>query len=308
MKNSFGKITNCQICDATDLQDVLFMGYIPPVNEALLAGTLQGELEFFPANLMVCKECELAQLDYIAEADKMFPASYPYTSGTTKSLRKNFKNLRDEASDLIDLQAGELVVDIGANDGSLLENFHGQRLVGVEPTDIGFLAEKKGIHLINRFFDSETVEQILRDFGHAKLVTATNVFAHIQDVNSVLKNVSILLDEKGVFVSENHYFIDLIQNLQYDAIYHEHLRYYSLTSLSYLFELHDLEIFHAVKIPTHGGSIRVYACRRGYSNPRKTFSNLSMTSQLAENYLLLYHNSKIVFMTQKCQYYRNYSK
>ena len=105
-------------------------------------------------------------------------------------------------------------------------------------------------------------------------MTATNVFAHIQDVNSVLKNVSILLDEKGVFVSENHYFIDLIQNLQYDAIYHEHLRYYSLTSLSYLFELHDLEIFHAVKIPTHGGSIRVYACRRGLLKPTENIQQL----------------------------------
>ena len=84
----------------------------------------------------------------------------------------------------------------------------------------------------------------------------------------------LYLDEKGVFVSENHYFIDLIQNLQYDAIYHEHLRYYSLTSLSYLFELHDLEIFHAVKIPTHGGSIRVYACRRGLLKPTENIQQL----------------------------------
>src|SRR5581483_11352883 len=105
--------------------------------------------------------------------------------------------------------------------------------------------------------------KVVAESGKARIVTATNVFAHIDDVQSVVRNITNMLDERGVFVSESHYLYSLLETLQYDTVYHEHLRYYSLHSLKYLLESQELEIFHAKRIPTHGGSIRVYAARKG---------------------------------------------
>jgi hypothetical protein len=113
------------------------------------------------------------------------------------------------------------------------------------------------------FFDANAAAHVVRECGTARVVTATNVFAHIEGVHDVVEGVTTMLDDEGVFISESHYLMSLIETTQYDTIYHEHLRYYSLESLRYLLEMHGLEVTHARRIPTHGGSIRVYAARRG---------------------------------------------
>ncbi len=125
------------------------------------------------------------------------------------------------------------------------------------------LANERGIKSMMMFFGPEAAAKAVAENGKAAVVTATNVFAHIEHVHEIAKSVVSMLGEKGVFISESHYLPSLIETLQYDTIYHEHLRYYSLTSLKYLLESHGLEIIHAKKIPTHGGSIRVYAARKG---------------------------------------------
>lgn len=135
--------------------------------------------------------------------------------------------------------------------------------MGIEPTNTYKLAVEKGIPTRNAFFTKDVAENVRREFGSARLVTATNVFAHIDRVHDVVEGIKSLLDKKGVFVSENHYLGSLVETLQFDAIYHEHLRYYSVTSLRNLFASHGTEIFHVKKIPTHGGSIRVYAAEKG---------------------------------------------
>ena len=157
----------------------------------------------------------------------------------------------------------DLIIDIGSNDGNLLSNFKNKhRVLGVTPELIGRLAIKRGINtLIKYFFDNSTAKHILKKYGKAKLITATNVFAHIDDVDKVMKNILKNIDKKGVFISESHYLVSLIKTVQYDTIYHEHMRYYSLTSLNYLFRKYKLKIFYAKKISTHGGSIRVYVAR-----------------------------------------------
>ncbi len=116
----------------------------------------------------------------------------------------------------------------------------------------------------------DAVRAVVAREGRAKVVTATNVFAHIEDVHEVVGGVLELLDESGLFITESHYLLSLVETLQYDTIYHEHLRYYSLTSLKYLLEMHGLEVIHARTIPTHGGSIRVYAARRGQYEVRES--------------------------------------
>src|SRR5439155_41524 len=180
-------------------------------------------------------------------------------------LRENFAELQAEATPLLGLKKDDLVVDIGSNDGTLLANFQkaGNRVVGIEPTDVGKTANARGIPTITAFFDSAAVDEVLSKYGRASVITATNVFAHIEGIHAIVDALLRLLGDDGVFISESHYWVGLMDTLQYDTIYHEHLRYYSLTSLRNLLAMHGLEVFHARPIPTHGGSIRVYAARKG---------------------------------------------
>jgi len=257
-------VEKCQICDNTDLESIIFLGYLPPVNKMNIIGDKPHEQPSYPAELLYCPKCHLVQLGLVVDAKVLFPAEYPYTSSTTKILRDNFAELYTECSEIIDIDKEDLVVDIGSNDGNLLSNFKdAHRVLGITPEDIGKIAIERGIPTILDYFCEEVVDKVLAEEGKAKIITATNVFAHIENVHDVLKGIMNLLDEDGVFISESHYLLPLLETLQYDTIYHEHLRYYSLHSLKNLLESHGLEIFHAKGIPTHGGSIRVYAARKG---------------------------------------------
>ncbi len=258
-------VDRCQVCGSSDLRSILFIGYLPPVNGMPPVGSRPGEEPAYPAEVLRCGNCELVQLGLIVDPAILFPPTYPYTSGTTRILRENFAQLYEEVRSRFPMDAGDLVVDIGSNDGTLLENFQkgGYRVRGIEPTNAGRLAQVRGIPTDIAFFDADAVATIAAKEGRARVVTATNVFAHIEDVHTVVENVLALLAPDGLFITESHYWLALVETLQYDTIYHEHLRYYTLTSLRYLFAEHDLEIVHARRIPTHGGSIRVYAARRG---------------------------------------------
>lgn len=257
-------VNKCQICENPKLERILFLGYLPPVNKMNPIDQRPCEQPSYPAELLYCPKCHLVQLGLIVDAKVLFPPEYPYTSSTTKILRENFAELYSECSSLIDLSERDLVVDIGSNDGNLLSNFKDKhRVLGITPEEIGKIAIERGIPTIIDYFGHKVIETILKKEGKAKIVTATNVFAHIEKVHDVLSGILELLDEKGVFISESHYLLPLIETLQYDTVYHEHLRYYSLHSLKYLMEAHGLEIFHAKRIPTHGGSIRVYSSRKG---------------------------------------------
>jgi len=270
LRNSSGTessvaIDRCQVCDGTDLKSILFLGYLPPVNQMRSIGEKPFEQPSYPAEMLLCGNCELVQLGLSVDPAIIFPPGYPYTSGNTKVLRENFANLHNELQQLYGLTAGDFVVDIGSNDGTLLDNFlkGGSRVLGIEPTDTGKLAREKGIDTLQSYFSPTVARQVQAEYGRANVVTVANCFAHIEDVHSIVEGILELLDDDGIFVSENHYLIALINTLQYDTIYHEHLRYYSLHSIKYLLELHGLEIIHAVAIPTHGGSIRVYSARKG---------------------------------------------
>ena len=258
-------VDRCQISGSTDLRSILFVGFLPPVNTMAPIGTRPNEQPAYPAELLYCPESKLVQLGLIVDPAVLFPPHYAYTSGTTRILRENFAELYDEVMRLYPLAADALAVDVGSNDGTLLSNFHdaGHRVCGVEPTDTHKIALDRGMATVNAFFGHEAAARVVADHGRAKIVTATNVFAHIENVHEVVESVLTMLDDDGIFISESHYLLSLIETLQYDTIYHEHLRYYALQSLKCLLELHGLEIIHAKKIPTHGGSIRVYAARRG---------------------------------------------
>ena len=255
----------CQVCGHAKLEPILFLGYQPPVNQMRRIGEVPREQPSYPAQLLLCPNCQLAQLGLAVDPAIIFPPEYPYTSGTTRILRENFADLQREADGLLGLTASHLVIDIGSNDGTLLSNFQaaGQRVLGIEPTDVGAIAVERGIETLKAYFRPEVAAEVRAKHGPARIVTAANVFAHIEDVHAIVEGIGALLGEDGVFISESHYLIALMKTLQYDTIYHEHLRYYSLHSLRYLLEMHGLEIFFAREISTHGGSIRVYAARKG---------------------------------------------
>lgn len=254
----------CQVCQSIELEQVLFLGYLPPVNTMRKQGSTPKQEASYPANLLFCKQCELVQLGLLVDPNILFPPEYPYTSSTTKILRENFAELAQECDQFFTLKLEDLTIDIGSNDGNLLSNFKDKtRVLGITPEEIGKLAIERGIPTVIDFFSKETAHRVEQKYGKARIITATNVFAHMEDVNSILASIKDLLTDDGVFVSESHYLLPLIETLQYDTIYHEHLRYYSLKSLTYLLNKHGLEVIHAKTIPTHGGSIRVYAALPG---------------------------------------------
>jgi len=269
-------VDSCQVCDSTNLESLMFLGYLPPVNTMPLIGTPLAEQPAYPAELLRCKDCTLAQLGLIVDPAILFPPTYPYTSGTTRILRENFAELSREVDSLYPLQPNQLVVDIGANDGTLLSNFqkNGVRVFGIEPTNAAKLAIERGIPSMISFFNKEAAGKAAAQQGRAQIITATNVFAHIEDIHNIVDGILTLLDDGGIFISESHYFLSLLETLQYDTIYHEHLRYYTLTSLKHLLEMHGLEVIHAKRIPTHGGSIRVYAARKGRHPVQSSISRI----------------------------------
>jgi len=256
-------INRCQISGIKDLKSILSLGYLPPVNKLKKINSSLREDIFFPSELVFSPSSNLVQINTVVNKEILFPSEYPYTSSTTKILRENFKELYKDCKKIINISSKELVIDIGSNDGNLLNNFkNSHRVLGITPEKIGNIAIRNGIPTLIKYFDKPTTNLVLKKYGKAKIITATNVFAHIENVHKLMKNILKILDEDGIFVSESHYLVSLIKTVQYDTIYHEHLRYYSLKSLEYLFKKYNMEIIHAKKINTHGGSIRVYAARK----------------------------------------------
>lgn len=276
-------INKCQFSKKKDLIRILSLGFLPGVNQMHKISSKRNFENFFPTNLVYSPSSKLFQIDNIVDKKILFPKSYPYTSSTTKILRENFKNLYEETNQLFKLKSNDLVVDIGSNDGNLLEKFKNCKVLGITPEKIGIKAIKKGIPTIIDYFTDKVVNKILKKYGKAKIITATNVFAHIDNIDEVIKNIKKLLEKNGIFISESHYFLSLVKTLQYDTIYHEHLRYYTISSLKNIFNKYNLKIIKVKKIPTHGGSIRVYVTRDSFKF--KNCPSVSLAIKKEKNYL-----------------------
>src|SRR5205814_1839468 len=163
---------HCQVCDSPDLEPILFLGYLPPVNTMPVIGSPLAEQPAYPAQLLCCENCTLAQLGLIVDPAILFPPSYPYTSGTTKILRENFAELALEVKSLYPLRPNQLIIDIGSNDGTLLSNFrkNGVRVFGIEPTNAAKLAIERGIPSMISFFTKEVAGKAAAEQGKAQIV------------------------------------------------------------------------------------------------------------------------------------------
>jgi hypothetical protein len=214
----------------------------------------------YPLKLVRCTACTLVQLSYIPLQEEMFPPDHLYATGNTNALAVHFARLAARLSSRLGFS--DLVVDIGANDGTLLSGFlDSVRCVAVEPTNQAAKCRDKGFRTWQQFFTADTAEDIVSVCGKAKIVTAANVLAHVPDPHDFLEGVLLLLDDDGVFVTENHDWASIANGLQIDTVYHEHLRYYSVASLSHLLARHGLIVDDMEKISVHGGSFRTWAVR-----------------------------------------------
>jgi hypothetical protein len=272
-----GKLERCQVCGSKHLRLVIDLGHQPLCDSMLTEAQLDRPETHYPLRLFRCEECGLTQLDYVVDGSVVYHSEYPYRSGITKELAVYQQAFADDVKSNLALPDGSLCVDIGSNDGTLLTGFKkcNMRALGVEPTNIAKIArDENKIDTIQDFFTETLARQIVEDYGPASVVTATNVFAHMAPLGEVMRGICALLGDKGVFITESHYLLDVVERTQYDTIYHEHIRTYCLKSLVNLFGQYGLEVFDVQRAPRYGGNIRAYVGRKGKWPVKRSVSDL----------------------------------
>lgn len=253
-------VTHCGLCGSANLTTALSLGSSPPA-----CATTE---ETFPLELLGCGNCGLIQLSVIVKPELVFPPEYPYSSGNSRQMHADFVEIAASVKKWLgSLSSEDLIVDIGANDGTLLHNFAGCRTVGVEPTEQA--ARIKGPSY-QEFFTEDLAKRIREEHGPAKVITACNVLAHVADIHDTMRGITHLLADDGVLVAENHNLASVV-NGQWDTVYHEHLRFFDRNSFDNLLRRHVLAEQTFQRIPTHGGSFRVLATK----GPRYDFAKLA---------------------------------
>lgn len=259
-------LKNCRMCGSVSLRQFLNLGFTPPADSFLRPDQLREPETHYPLEVCQCSACGLTQLNYVVSPEILYRHDYPYESSITKAGRRHWKEFADTVSTTMGLSERDLVIDIGSNVGVLLECFrdNGARILGIDPaSNIVRIAERRGIETWDEFFAPHVVERVLKQKGKASVITATNVFAHVDDLHGFMIAVDRLLTDKGIFVFEAPHFGRLLQALEYDTIYHEHLCYLSLKPLIRFFRQFQLEVFDVQERDIHGGSFRVYISREG---------------------------------------------
>ncbi len=262
------KVEKCRICGSNDLHFFLRLGKTPLANNFIKPEKADEKEAAYPLEVCLCKNCGLVQLGYVVPPEIMFK-EYIYFSSTSETIRAHFASLASEVLEQFS-RKNDLIVEIASNDGVLLKNFLGRdiRALGVEPaTNVAAVANKAGVETLNEFFNSKTAKRILAERGSASAIIANNVFAHIPDLHDFADGLRTLLAPDGTLIIEFPYLCDLYENLEFDTVYHEHLSYYSLKPVMHLFEKYGMELFDARKFPVHGGTMRIYAQKKGGRHP-----------------------------------------
>jgi hypothetical protein len=255
----------CRVCSGKNLELFLDLGDQPHCDSLLRPEDLNRKEPTYPLQACFCRDCTAVQINYTVPKETMF-GEYLYVSGTTQTLRRHFQESADRLVSRLGLKAGDLVVDVGSNDGTWLACYgqHGLRMLGVDGAqNLAAMSNARGIETWARFFNSQVAREIIAAKGHAKLVTAAGVFFHLEELHSVTAGIADLLDKDGVFCVQAIYLGAMLEQTQFDQFYHEHLTYWTVKSLDRLFALHGLEIFRADRLPIHGGSLELLVARKG---------------------------------------------
>jgi len=257
--------STCRVCSSENLYPYLHLGSTPLANSYLKQEQLS-ELEFREElALQACLECGLSQLTKVVHPDLMFK-NYLYVSSTPQTFRDHCVEMAATASRVAALAPGDLVMDIASNDGCLLSKFQdlGMSVIGVDPAEnLAAEANANGIRTLNAYWSPSIANDIVARFGRPKVVAATNVLGHVDDVHSFVNGVGACMANKGIFVIECPYALDFIEKNEFDTAYHEHLSYIGITPLAKLMAKHDMQVFDVEYFEhLHGGTIRVYVSRR----------------------------------------------
>ena len=291
----------CRCCGGRQVELFLDLGDQPHCNRLVRPDLAPGGEPHYPLRVGFCRDCTMVQIDHTIPKEDMF-SDYPYVSGTTKTLPAHFAETSGRIAAAYGLGPDDLVVDIGSNDGTWLKQYKpfGCRVLGVEAAaNVAKLGQAAGIPTWNRFFNEKCVDEILKEYGPAKVVTAAGVFFHLEELHSVVRGIEKLLTEDGVFVVQAIYLGGMVANTAFDQVYHEHLCYYTLRSLSALLGCHGLEVFEAALVPIHGGTIEAHVARKGRrpiggsvkrlrdEETAKGLGEIATYQQLARNVLIL---------------------
>jgi SAM-dependent methyltransferase len=263
----------CRVCDSTNLELAVDLGMQPWCNNFLKKEEV-GREPFYPLRVFYCHDCATTQLDYTVKKEIMF-GDHTYLSGVTKSLSAHFERIAKEADDrFFKGQQEKSVLDIGSNDGTQLKHFKalGYDILGVESSKTtAKIAMDAGINTVNEFFNLDLVKKLDRKFD---IINAAGVFFHLEELHSVTDGIKAALKEDGVFIVQFLYMKNIVENLAFDQIYHEHLLYYTLKTIEVLLNRHGLSMFDAYVDPIHGGSVIGYITHTGKKTPSEKLQTL----------------------------------
>ncbi|MGH9892267.1 MAG: class I SAM-dependent methyltransferase, partial [bacterium] len=271
----------CIACESHAVQQFLDLGETALANKFITEGELAEPEEKYPLRVGFCHTCGHVQLTERVPPDAMF-TDYLYMSSASDTLMAHFQELSETMVERHELNANDLVIDIGCNDASLLECFRqlGVKTLGVDPAEnLAELFSDNGIDRYTGYFNSRTVREILPRWGKATLVTATNTFPHIPQLHDFVEAIDTILAPGGVFVIETHYLVDLLDQVAFDTVYHEHVSYWALGPMMHLFEQHGLEIVYAERLPLHHGQLRASVKRRGSGKVNPSVGELLAVEQ-----------------------------
>jgi hypothetical protein len=260
----------CRHCQTHLKHTFIDLGFAPPSNAYLTQSDLNRPETYFPLKIKVCDCCWLVQTEDYADADELFTAEYAYFSSVSASWLEHAKHYSKHIIDLLALNEKSFVIELASNDGYLLKNFlqAGIPCLGIEPTKSTALeAEKLGISVLQKFFSEMLGKQIAEEQGRADLIIANNVYAHVPSINDFTKGMKAALKKNGVITIEFPHLLRLINESQFDTIYHEHFSYLSLQTVARIFASNGLRVWDVEELKTHGGSLRVYGCHA--NDPRQ---------------------------------------
>lgn len=266
-------MTRCRMCQSEDLRLFLDLGATAPADEFLTKEELAAPQTAYPLQVMSCGGCGLVQLGQVVDPEILYQKDYPYEASVTRAGRRHWDEFAATACNMMRLGPSDLVVDFGSNVGVLLEMFaaRGPRVLGIDPApNIVAIANERGVETLCGFFNVRTAEAALTLKGQAKVIAATNVFAHIDDLDEVMAAVDSLLTPDGAFIVEAPSLANLVRHLEYDTIYHEHLSYISVKPLAAFLARFGMHIFDIHEKDIHGGSIRIFIRRDGAPGPDAT--------------------------------------
>jgi SAM-dependent methyltransferase len=271
----------CRSCGADAVETVLSLGRLPLANALLTASDLEGPEPVFPLDLAFCHVCSLVQILETVPPERLF-RDYLYFSSYSETMVEHARRLANELVQSRNLNSTSCVLEVASNDGYLLRHYveAGVPVLGVEPAaNVAALARQRGIPTISEFFGADLATSLAETHGRADVLHAHNVLAHVADLNGFVRGLRIMMKGDGVAIIEVPYVREMVDQVEFDTIYHEHLCYFSLTALAALFERHGLRIVDVTVVPIHGGSLRVLVQPSSELSPSESVATLLTEEQ-----------------------------